>query len=86
MRLVLGVACSNTKYSSYTYNLIAILSFIFISAAFIAYFLKIKAKQALLSFFFFEVLGSSSKEVNSEVNSKEVDGKVVDSKVAQKCR
>jgi len=50
----------------------AILSFRFILAAFLAYFLRKEDKQALLSLFL-EVLGSSSREV---------DGKVVDGKVA----
>jgi len=48
------------------------LSFIFILIAFLAYFLKIKNKQALLSFFL--------KTLNN--NNREVDSKVVDSKIA----
>ena len=55
----------------------AILSFKFISVAFLAYFLRTKAKWALLSLFL-KVLSGGSKEVDSE----EVDGKEVDSKVA----
>ena len=55
----------------------AILSFRFVSAAFLARFLKIKAKQALSSLFL-EVLGGGSKEADS----KEADSKVVDSKIA----
>jgi len=48
------------------------LSFIFILAAFLAYFLRKKDKRPLLSLFL-EVLGGSSREA---------DSKVVDSKVA----
>jgi hypothetical protein len=48
------------------------LSFIFILAAFLAYFLRKEDKQPLLSLFL-EVLGGGSREV---------DSKVVDSKVA----
>ena len=59
------------------YNSIAILSLIFILAAFLARFLKIEAKQALLSLFL-KVLGGSSKEVNS----KEADSKAAHSKNA----
>ena len=55
----------------------AILSFRFILAAFSACFLRKEAKQALLSFFL-KVLGSGSREADSE----EVDSKVVDSKIA----
>ena len=50
----------------------AILAFRFVLAAFLAYFLRKKDKQALLSLLL-KVLGSSSREVDS----KEVDGKVV---------
>ena len=57
------------------YNLIAILSFIFVSAAFLARFLRKEIKQALLSLFL-EVLGGSSREVDS----KAVDSKLVYSK------
>src|SRR6266436_4633614 len=57
------------------YNLIAILSFIFISAAFLAYFLRKEDKQPLLSLFL-EALGSSSREADSKV----ADGKVAYSK------
>ena len=53
----------------------AILSFRFVSAAFLAYFLKIKVKQALSSLFS-EVLGGSSREADS----KEADSKVAHSK------
>ena len=55
----------------------AILSFRFVSAAFSACFLRIKAKRALSSLFL-EVLGGSNREADGE----EVDSKVVDSKVA----
>ena len=55
----------------------AILSFRFVSAVFLAHFLRIEAKQALLSLFL-EVLGSNSREADG----KEVNSKVVDSKVA----
>jgi hypothetical protein len=51
------------------------LSFIFISAAFLACFLRIEVKQALLSLFL-EVLGGGSREADS----KEVDSKVAYSK------
>jgi len=53
----------------------AILSFRFILVAFLAYFLRIEAKRALLSLFL-EVLGSSGGEADSE----EVDSKVAYSK------
>ena len=53
----------------------AILSFRFILVAFLARFLRIEAKRALLSLFL-EVLGSSSKEADGE----EADGKVAYSK------
>ena len=65
-----------------TYDLIAILAFRFVLAAFLAYFLKKKKedKQALLSFFL-KVLSSSSREVDSkEVDGEETNGKVVYSK------
>jgi hypothetical protein len=55
----------------------AILSFRFVLAAFLARFLRIDAKQALLSLFL-KVLGNSSREADG----KEVDSKVVDGKVA----
>ena len=55
----------------------AILSFRFISAAFLARFLKIKAKRALSSLFS-EVLGGSSREADGE----EADSEIVDGKVA----
>ena len=55
----------------------AILSFRFISVAFLACFLRIEVKRALLSLFL-EVLGSNSREVDGE----EADSEVVDSKVA----
>ena len=48
------------------------MSFIFVLAAFLAHFLRQEDKRALLSLFL-EVLGGSSREV---------DSKVVDSKVA----
>ena len=51
------------------------MSFIFISVAFSARFLRIEAKQVLLSLFL-EVLGGGSREVDGE----EVDSKVVYSK------
>ena len=53
----------------------AILSFKFISAAFLAHFLRTEAKQALLSLFL-EVLGGGSREADG----KEADGKVAHSK------
>ena len=52
----------------------AILSFRFILVAFLARFLKIEAKQALLSLFL-EILGGGSREANGE----EVDGKDIGS-------
>ena len=55
----------------------AILSFKFISAAFLTRFLRIKTKQALLSLFL-KILGGNNKEADSE----EADSKVVYSKVA----
>ena len=55
----------------------AILSFRFILVAFLARFLRIEIKQALLSLFL-KVLGGGSKEANN----KKVNSKVVDSKVA----
>ena len=55
----------------------AILAFRFILAVFLAYFLKKKDKQALLSLLL-EILGSSSKEADS----KEVDGGEASSRVA----
>jgi hypothetical protein len=55
----------------------AILSFRFILVAFLAYFLRIEAKWALLSLFL-KVLGGGSKEVDSE----KVDSKVAYSKDA----
>ena len=54
------------------YDLMAILAFKFVLAAFLAYFLKKEDKQPLLSLFL-EVLGGSSREA---------DSKVADSKVA----
>jgi len=59
------------------YNLIAILAFRFVLAAFLAYFLRKKDKRALLSLLL-EVLGSGSKEADGE----EADGKVAYSKDA----
>ncbi len=60
----------------------AILSFRFVSVAFLACFLRTETKQALLSLFL-EVLGSGSKEVDGEeVDSKVIYGKVVYSKDA----
>ena len=53
------------------------MSFIFISAAFLTCFLKIKNKQALLSLFL-EILGGSNRVVDSKV----VDGKAAYSKNA----
>ena len=53
------------------------MSFRFVLVAFLAYFLRIEAKRALLSLFL-EVLDSGSREVDGE----EADGKVVDGKVA----
>ena len=53
------------------------MSFIFILAAFLARFLKIEAKRALLSLFS-EALGGGSREADSE----EVDGKVAHGKNA----
>jgi len=53
----------------------AILAFRFVSAAFLACFLRKEDKWALLSLFS-EALGSSSREADS----KEVDGKVVHGK------
>ena len=55
----------------------AILSFRFVLAAFLARFLRIEAKRALLSLFS-EVLGGGSREADG----KEADGEVVDGKVA----
>ena len=55
----------------------AILAFRFVLAAFLARFLRIEAKQALLSLFL-EVLGGSSREADGE----KADSKVVDDKVA----
>ena len=55
----------------------AILSFRFVLVAFLARFLKIEVKRALLSLFL-EVLGGGSKEADN----KEADNKVVDGKVA----
>ena len=52
----------------------AILSFKFILVAFLARFLKIEAKRALLSLFL-KVLGSSSREADG----KEADGKDIGS-------
>ena len=52
------------------------MSFKFVLAAFLAYFLKIETKWALLSLFL-EVLGGSSRQADGE----EVDGEVVNSKV-----
>ena len=65
----------------------AILSFRFVLAAFLARFLRIEAKQALLSLFL-EVLGSNSREADSkEADGKVADGKVVDGKaVSEKVR
>ena len=58
------------------------MSFIFILAAFLAYFLRIEVKWALLSLFLV-VLGGGSREADSkEVDSKEAANKVVDGKVA----
>jgi len=58
----------------------AILAFRFISAAFLAYFLRKEDKQALLSLLL-EVLGSSNKEAdNKEADSEKTNGKVVYSK------
>ena len=54
-----------------------ILSFRFVLVAFLARFLRIEAKQALLSLFS-EVLGGGSKEADG----KEADNKVVNNKVA----
>ena len=53
----------------------AILSFRFVLAAFLAHFLRIKVGWALLSLFL-KVLGGSSREADS----KEVDSKVAYSK------
>ena len=53
------------------------MAFKFILVAFLAYFLRKEDKQALLSLLL-EILGSSSREVDSEeANSEETDGKVV---------
>ena len=58
----------------------AILAFRFILAAFLAYFLRKKNKQALLSLLL-EVLSSSSKETDGkEADGEETNGKVVYSK------
>jgi len=55
----------------------AILVFRFVSAAFLAYFLRKEDNQALSSLLL-EVLGGGSREVGSEeVDSEETDGKVV---------
>ena len=60
----------------------AILSFRFVLAAFLARFLKIEAKRALLSLFL-EILGGGSREVDGEeVDSKDIgSGEVVSEKV-----
>ena len=64
------------------YDLMAILAFKFVLAAFLAYFLRKEDKQALLSLLL-EILGSSSRKVDGkEVDGKETDGKVVYSKDA----
>ena len=58
----------------------AILAFRFISAAFLAYFLRKEDKQVLLSLLL-EVLGSSSKKADGkEVDSREAGGRVAYSK------
>ena|SRR3984957_8058953 len=58
----------------------AILAFRFVLAVFLAYFLRKKDKQALLSLLL-EVLGSNSREVDSKkVDSKGINSKVVYSK------
>ena len=58
----------------------AILAFRFVLAAFLAYFLRKKDKQALLSLLL-KALGSSSREADSkEVDGEETNGKVVHGK------
>ena len=60
----------------------AILNFRFISAAFLTHFLKTETKQALSSLFL-KVLGSNSREADSEiVDSKVAHGKDAGSKKA----
>ena len=62
------------------YDLMAILAFRFVLAVFLAYFLRKKNKQALLSLLL-EALSSSNREADGEkVNGEEIDGKVVYSK------
>src|ERR1700722_12305752 len=59
------------------YDLIAILAFRFVLAAFLTYFLRKKDKQVLLSLLL-KALGNSSKEADSkEADGEETDGKVV---------
>jgi len=58
----------------------AILAFRFISAAFLAYFLRKEDKKALLSLLL-EVLGSGSIEADGkEVDGEETNGKIVHGK------
>ena len=53
------------------------MSFKFVLAAFLAYFLKKEDKRALLSLFL-KVLGSGSREADSkEADGEEINGKVV---------
>ena len=60
----------------------AILSFRFVLAAFLAYFLKIKAKRALLSLFLKVLGGSSRKADGEEADGKDIgSGEVVSEKV-----
>ena len=59
----------------------AILGFRFVSAVFLAYFLRKEDKQALLSLLLKVLSGGSSKKINSEEAEGEgTDGKVVYSK------
>ena len=64
------------------YDLIAILAFRFVLAAFLACFLRKKDKRVLLSLLL-KASGSSSKEADGEeADSEGTDGKVVHSKDA----
>ena len=62
------------------YDLMAILDFKFVLAAFLAYFLKKENKQALLSLLL-KALGGGSREIDSkEVDGGEAGGRVAYSK------